>query len=173
MQKITQNPKDIDAAAHPIEGEETLARLLCSPLYFNEKSKKTNPDAFDLRILPSGSLEEYVSLARIQKFVSDEEFNEYLATTGYKIWDDKQNDNNKYYGYGLFNCKEAREVHEMIEINPLTGKNKSHVGLFYKHSSGGYYCGPLPKTDPTILEVLSDMADLLDVRKAPDRLTTK
>lgn len=170
---ITQKPKVIDVTANPIDDGETLARLLCSPLYFDETSKIVNLDAFDLRRLPSGDLEEYVSLARIQNFDSKEGFNEYLATKGYEIWDDKQNDNNKYYGYGRFNCKEAREVHEMIVINPLIGKNKSHVGLFYKHSSGGYYCGPLPKEDPTVLEVLHDLSSLLEVQKAPDRIVTK
>lgn len=164
---IIHESKDIDKTGNPIDDGENLVRLLCSPLYFNEVSNKVNPDAFDLRILPSGDLEEYVSLARIRNFLSDEKFNNYLSTKGYNIWDDKLNDENKYYGYGIFNCKDARDVHEMIEINPLIGRNKAHVGLFYKHSLGGYYCGPLPKTDLTILEVLSDMADLLDVHEAP------
>lgn len=164
--------KIIDWETDSIGDDETLVRLLCSPLYFNEELKTVNADAFDLRVLKSGKNEEYVSLARIQAFEGEEKFDEYLATRGYKIWDDKA-DENYYYGYGTFNCKDAKEVHSMIEINPLLCKDKSHIGLFYKHPSGGYYLGPLPKTNPEILEVLSDLADLLKVKKAPKRLATR
>lgn len=163
----------IDRKANPIGNDETLVRLLCSPRYFNMEVNSVNIDAFDLRILKSGDLEEFVSLARIKAFSNDNELSKYLATRGYKIWDDKPKDENNYYGYGIFNCKDAKEVHSMIEINPLIGNDKTHIGLFYRHPSGGYYCGPLPKTDIEILEVLSDLADLLRVEKAPERLAKK
>lgn len=162
--------KEIDREAQPIGDKEKLIRLLCSPRYFNETLHLVNIDAFDLRVLPSGALEEYVSLARISAFSSEGELVKYLSTQGYKMWTDKPQDENDYYGYGTFNSQDAREVHSMIEINPLTGKNKTHIGLFYKHPMGGYYRGPLPKSNPEILEVLSDLADLLEVEKAPVRL---
>lgn len=165
--------KIIDGNTEPIGNDESLVRLLCTPLYFNKELKTVNADAFDLRVLKSGDNEEYVSLARVKAFVSEEKFDEYLATRGYRIWDDNVTNENNYYGYGVFNCKDAKEVHSMIEINPLLCKDKSHVGLFYKHPLGGYYCGPLPKTNPEILEVLSDLADLIKVKEAPKRLATK
>lgn len=170
---VIAESKDIDKNADPIEDKETLLRLLCSPQYFNEETNQVSLDAFDLRIFQNGDLEEFVSLARISSFSSQEEFDKYLSTRGYKIWDDKPNDENSYYGYGTFNCKDAREVHAMIEINPLKGKDKTHIGLFYKHPSGGYYCGPLPKTDLEILDVLSELTDQLKVEKAPKRFVIR
>lgn len=159
----------IDSSAEPIGNEETLLRLLCSPSYYNEEHGIVNADAFDLRVLKGGSLEEYVSLARLSCFGSLEEYQQYLSTAGYRIWDDKEEAEDHYYGYGIFNCADAREVHQMVEINPLVRGKKSHVGLFYKAPQGGYYCGPLPKDNVEVLEVLSDLADLLSVTVAPPR----
>lgn len=170
---LIPDSEDIDRSAEPIGNEEALVRLLCSPCYFNVELNIVNIDAFDLRTLQNGTLEEFVSLARINAFSSEKKLEEFLATKGYKIWDDKPNVEDGYYGYGIFNCRDAREVHSMIEINPLIGQNKKHIGLFYKHPSGGYYRGPLPKTDHEILEVLSDLANLLIVQKAPVRLKTR
>lgn len=161
--------KCIDSTADSIGNEETLLRLLCSPSYYDEENNIVNVDAFDLRVLKGGSLEEYVSLARLSCFGSDEEYQQYLSTIGYGLWDDKEDSEDHYYGYGIFNCVDAREVHQMVEINPLVRGKKSHVGLFYKAPGGGYYCGPLPKDNVEVLEVLSDLADLLSVTVAPDR----
>ena len=160
----------INLECDSIKDDETLIRLLCSPLFYNKETNIVNIDAFDLRMFKSGKLEKYVSLARPSCFESEDALSKYLSEKGYVIWDDKKNEENFYSAYGLFNCKEAREVHEMIEINPLIGTDITHIGLFYKNSDGGYYCGPLPKTDnPDILEVLSDLADLLEVKLAPSR----
>lgn len=159
----------IDSTADPIGNEETLLRLLCSPSYYNEEHNIVNADTFDLRVLKSGALEEYVSLARLSCFASQEEYKEYLSSFGYKMWDDRADVEEHYYGYGIFNCADAREVHQMVEINPLSKGKKSHVGLFYKAPQGGYYCGPLPKDNVEVLEMLSDLADLLSVTVAPSR----
>lgn len=160
--------KKIDSEGIPVSDKETLIRLLCSPQYYNEDMNIVNPDAFDLRILNSGDYECFVSLGRVNGFQSQDDVDWYLSSMGYKIWDDKCDSENHYYGYGTFECGDAREVHNMIEIHPLTG-SKSHIGLFYRHPDGGFYSGPLPKSDPEILEMLSDLSDLLDVKKAPTR----
>lgn len=155
--------KQIDSTAESIKNEETLVRLLCSPSYYDEKTGLVNPDAFDLRILPSGKPEEYVSLQRLKMCPSGDEMNQKFCHLGHIIWDEKGG-NDCFWGYGDFNCGDAREVHEMVEINPLKGHDKSHIGLCYKHPKGGYYVGPLPKSEnDNLLEILSDLADLLSV----------
>lgn len=142
-----------------IEGNEQLIRLLCSPSFYDKEKNQINPDTFDLRKLPSGTPEEYVSLGRVKYFETPEKKANYI-NLGIKIhWPN----GNTFSAYGEFNCEDAREVHEMIEISPLKSDNKSHVGLFYANPKGGYYKGPLPKTDPEILEVLMDLADLLKI----------
>lgn len=64
--------------SNSIENSETLLRLLCSPQYYNEELNIVNPDAFDLRMLPSGKPESFVSLGRKKYLVTDEEFNKYI-----------------------------------------------------------------------------------------------
>lgn len=158
----------IDPNALPVNDDETLIRLLCSPLYYDAENDLVNNDAFDLRILKSGKLETYVSLARLKMFSSQDEINQYLSSAGYKMWDDKDDCEQNYYGYGVFNCGDAREVHDMIEVNPVNEGAPSHIGLFYKDDNGSYFKGPLPKNE-IINEVLSDLAELLEVKKAPQR----
>lgn len=160
----------MNAGLDSISDAEELLRLLSSPSFYDEETNLVTVDAFDLRVLKGGKREDYASLARLKCFLSEEDLAGYLSSVGYKIWDDKKDEDNHYYGYGVFNCGDAREVHEMIEIKPLSNSAPTHVGLFYKKSDGSYYCGPLPKTDPDILEVLSDLASLLKVSKAPERV---
>lgn len=142
-----------------IENSETLLRLLCSPLYFNEVLGIVNPDAFDLRMLPSGELEDFVSLGRKKYFDTEEKFNNYIQF-GHRITWPVFNPPNQYTAYGEFNCEDAKEVNQMVKIQLL---NKGHVGLYYVKQDGEYYKGPLPKTDPEILDMLTNLADLLNV----------
>ena len=144
-----------------IENSETLLRLLCSPLYFNEVLGIVNPDAFDLRTLPSGELEDFVSLGRKKYFDTEEKFNNYIQL-GYQITWPAFNPPNQYTAYGEFNCGDAREVNQMVKIQLL---KKEHVGLYYVKQDGENYKGPLPKTDPEILDMLTDLADLLNVTR--------
>ena len=164
-QQYISESAQIDNTTKQIDDSETLTRLLCSPWYYNELLGIVNPDAFDLRIQNSGDYEEYVSLVRPRCLQSQEDLESFLSNMGRRIWDNKPQDPNHYIGYGNFICSDAREVHEMIEIYPLIKGSDTHIGLFYRHPKGGYYCGPLPKTDPEILEMLTDLADLLEVTK--------
>lgn len=77
---VIKEPAEIDRNSDLIDDEERLLRLLCSPKYFNKELNLVNADAFDLRTLRDGELEEYVSLARIKAFRSEEKFEKYLET---------------------------------------------------------------------------------------------
>lgn len=155
---------NIDFDAEEIAGEEQLARLLCSPQYYDTERNIVNNDAFDLRILKSGVKEQFVSLGRLKFMPTEKDLDAYL-TLGERIkWPD-HDPKNVFSAYGEFNCGDAREVHDMVRIHPLKGDNKKHIGLFYAKHDGGYFEGPLPKTDTDVLEVLSDLADLVSVRQ--------
>lgn len=147
-----------------IDNTETLLRLLCSPQFYNEVLDIVNPDAFDLRMLPSGQPEDYVSLGRKIYLDTEEEFNKYIQL-GHRIKWPAFNPPNQYTAYGAFNYEDAREVHQMVEIKTLEKGPAWHVGLYYTKPNGEHYTGPLPKTDPEILEMLSDLADLLVVTR--------
>lgn len=147
-----------------IDNSETLLRLLCSPQYYNEALDIVNPDAFDLRVLPSGTLEDFVSLGRKKYLDTEEKFNNYIQF-GYRIKWPAFNPPNQYIAYGEFNCKDAREVNEMVKIQSLDRGHEWHVGLYYVKKNGEYYKGPLPKIDPEILDVLTSLADLLNVTR--------
>lgn len=147
-----------------IENSETLLRLLCSPQYYDETLDIVNPDAFDLRILPSGHPEDFVSLGRKIYLDTKEKLNDYIDL-GHRIKWPSFNPPNQYTAFGEFNCEDAREVHPMVDIKTLKKGPSWHVGLYYAKSDGGHYTGPLPKTDPEILEMLSDLADLLVVTR--------
>ncbi|MCQ2082450.1 MAG: hypothetical protein MJZ11_12400 [Lachnospiraceae bacterium] len=159
MSKTQQKP---NLSLPLICSEESLIRLLCSPWYYDENKKCVNPDAFDLRVLQSG-LEEFVSLGRFTGFENETDIKEFLFGLGPKIW--KKDNSNSYWGYGTFKCGDALEVNDKIEIHPLQNSKSHHVGMFYKKSDNEYYRGPLPKDDIEILEMLSDLADLLEVVK--------
>lgn len=147
-----------------IENSETLLRLLCSPQYYNEALNVVNPDAFDLRMLSSDRPEDYVSLGRKIYLDAEESIDDYIQF-GYRIKWPVFNPPNQYTAYGEFNCEDAREVHQMVEIKTLKKGPAWHVGLYYAKPNGEYYAGPLPKTDPEILDVLSSLADLLTVTR--------
>ena len=148
---------EIDYNGEKVLDDETLIRLLCSPLFYNEQTHQVNLDAFDLRMLGKRP-ETYVSLGRKKEFDTETQFNTFLQK-GFLIWNPKKKD--KYYGYGEFLCTDALSVSKRIEINPLKGNDKSHIGMFYAKDENNYYSGPLPKNDPEILEMLSDLAAIL------------
>ena len=150
--------------SNSIENPETLLRLLCSPQYYNEELNIVNPDAFDLRMLPSGKPESFVSLGRKKYLATDEEFNKYIDL-GRRIHWPVSTPANQFTAYGEFNCEDAREVHQMIQIKALDKSNAWHIGLYYYKQNDECYEGPLPKTDPGILEMLSDLSDLLVVTR--------
>lgn len=154
--------KEIDTSTGCVDGTVSLIRLLCTPLYYNEMTRQVNPDAFDLRLTGKNhdQKETFVSLIRRDKFDDDESFLSALEV-GYVIWDKKPWETNRYYGYGTFVCQEALAVNDMIEIWPLLQSKEYHVGMFYAKSDDEYYSGPLPKDNPDILEMLSDLADLI------------
>lgn len=164
--------KLIDYTGESVAESELLVRLLCSPLYYNEATNQVNPDAFDLRLLgpQRDKKEQYVSLIRREKCIDEDDFCSALEV-GYDIWDKKTWEDNSYYGYGTFVCKDALSVNDIIEIWPLAKSKEHHVGMFYAKSSDEYYEGPLPKDDPEILEMLVDLSDLIadTIEKAPER----
>ncbi len=156
--------KSIDySPENSIPDSELLVRLLCTPLYYNKETQQVNPDAFDLRLLGADKSkgEEYVSL--ISKINCDDStFESELLQLGYKIWDSKSNESNRYCGYGSFLCGIARGISDKIEIMPLNGPNERHRGLFYVKNDDEYYKGPLPKDDPKIVNMLSLLAEMLE-----------
>ena len=163
--------KKIDKTAEAIGGGECLIRLLCTPLYYDEMTHQVNPDAFDLRLLGKNQeqKEYFVSLFRKGKFADEDSFLSALHV-GYDIWDKKPWETNSFFGYGTFVCQDALDVNSMIEIWPLLGSDV-HIGMFYAKSDDEYYSGPLPKDNPEILEMLTDLADLITdtVEKAPEK----
>ena len=164
--KNNKRHSSIDIKAPAVGNDETLLRLLCSPQYYDEELDIVNADAFDLRMLGKNKdiPEEYVSLGRSKYLTTDEEFKEYLSF-GDKIKWPEHKPQNVFSAYGKFMCSDAIEVHDMVEIHPLVKSKLYHIGLFYNKMDGSYYKGPLPKTNPDVLEVLGDLASLLEVSK--------
>lgn len=142
-----------------VENQEDLIRLLCTPDYYNEEIGMVTPDAFDLRNLGKRGPESYVSLGRCKYLDTQEKLEKYLKL-GDIIWRQHAKQKNTYYGYGIFCCQDAREVHDMVEINPVEEGGPEHIGLFYKKPEGGYYSGPLPKTEE-VIEMLGDLASIV------------
>lgn len=166
-----RSDKKIDPQGNPVEGEEVLIRLLCSPLQYDKETQQVSIDAFDLRMMgpKHDNPEHFASLGRNSAFPDEEEFQEYLQK-GYSIWDDKDWEENEYYGHGAFLCKDALATSNMVEIHPLKGATQ-HLGMFYAKSEDEYYKGPLPKGQLEIFEMLSDLAGLISgtVSIAPAR----
>lgn len=164
--------KRIDYSADHITDDEVIIRLLCSPLYYDETTGQVNIDAFDLRMM--GRLqdqpEHFASIGRENKFQDDDEKQRYLQF-GYAVWDDKEWNHNRYYGYGTLLASQARAVSRKIELWPLVGSPAYHAGIFYADSDDDYFKGPLPKNDPEILEMLSGLAALIEdnIHVAPSR----
>lgn len=165
--------KEIDYKAEHIGGEEHMIRLLCSPLYYDKDTHIVSAEAFNLRLLgkDKSKPETYASLGR-RKLLEEEGILDDFLQRGYKIWDDKTWETNRYAGHGTFQCSEAININpKRIEINPLTDSDKGHVGLFYVKSENDYYKGPLPVEEAEISEMLSDLANLISdaIVSAPPR----
>ena len=162
--------KKIDYLSERIADDEVLLRLLCSPLYYDETTGQVNVDAFDLRMMgrTQDQPEHFASVGRDSKFKDDEERQHYIQL-GYSIWNDKDWESNTYYGYGTFVAGEARAINNRIELWPLQNSAPYHIGLFYAASCDEYFKGPLPKEDPEILAMLSDLAELIEktIQKVP------
>lgn len=82
---------------HICEGE-TVARLLSSPLFYDEKTQQVNIEAFNLRTFPNGEEETYISLSRLSYIDK-----KHLDKKGKYIF--KKTDG-KYVGYGTFQPKD-------------------------------------------------------------------
>jgi len=166
-----RNDKKIDPQGTPVEGDEVLIRLLCSPLQYDKDTRQVSIDAFDLRMMGKNhdNPEHFASLGRRTAFTDEDEFQEYLQK-GYSIWDDKDWEVNEYYGYGTFLCKDALDVSGMVGIHPLKGVAQ-HIGMFFAKNEDEYYKGPLPKENLEVFEMLSDLAGLISdtVTVAPAR----
>ena len=155
--------KKIDYDAEAIGDGETMIRLLCSPLYYDRETHIVSAEAFNLRMMGRNQTEheQYASLGRKPVLEEEGHLEDYLQL-GYQVWDNKEWEVNEYAGYGTFVCDEARKVKpSRIEINPLVGGNKGHVGLFYVKSDEEYFKGPLPKDQAEILEMLGELSRLI------------
>jgi len=157
-----RSDKKIDSQGKPVDDDEILIRLLCSPLQYDKETKQVSIDAFDLRMMGKNhdNLEHFASLGRKVAIEDEDEFQEYLQK-GYSIWNDKEWEENEYYGYGTFRCKDALATNDMVEIHPLTGAAQ-HIGMYYAKNEDEYYKGPLPKENLEVFEMLSDLADLIN-----------
>jgi len=147
-------------AKKAVDGAEVLVRLLNSPLMYDAIKGQVTPDAFDLRCFSNGKNEEYLSLGRMSKFLLESDFKKYLRQ-GYNIFDKKKRGN--FIGYGTFKYSEALRIsNNSVEVNPLLNSPEYHVGMFYKNEQGGYYEGSLKKKNMEMVELLKDLADLLE-----------
>lgn len=157
-----RSDKKIDPQGCPVEGDEILYRMLCSPLQYDRETLQVSIDAFDLRMMGENhdNPEHFASLGRESSFADEDEFMKFLQK-GYSIWDDKEWEENEFYGYGSFCCKDALATNEMVEIHPLKGAAQ-HIGMFFAKNEDEYYKGPLPKDKLEILEMLSDLAGLIN-----------
>lgn len=167
-----RSDKKIDQQGTPVDGDEILIRMLCSPLQYDKETQQVSIDAFDLRMMGPAhdNPEHYASLGRRSTIGDENKLQEYLQK-GYSIWDDKDWEENDYYGYGTFLCKDAHDTSTMIEIHPLKGAAQ-HIGMFYAKDDNEYYKGPLPKDQLDVFEMLSDLAELISdtMVVAPARL---
>jgi len=165
----------IDNSASPVMGGDLLIRLLCSPLYYDKETHIVSAEAFNLRMMGKDKTdkEQFASLGHKGNLDAEGKYNDYLQL-GYRIWDDKAWEPNEYAGYGTFKCEDVRNVNpERVEIHPVVGGNKGHVGLFYAKDENEYFKGPLPIEEPDILEMLNDLSALISdtIVQAPDRET--
>ena len=163
----------IDYAAEPIGGEELMIRLLCSPLYYDKATHIVSAEAFNLRMMgkEANTPEPYASLGRKKVLEAEGTLDGYLQV-GYKVWNDKAWETNEYAGYGTFLCADALKVNpKRIEINPLCGGQKGHVGMFFVKSDTEYFKGPLPMEDAEIAEMLGDLSALIadNIAPAPEK----
>lgn len=164
--------KKIDPQGTSLDGDEILIRLLCSPLQYDKATRQVSIDAFDLRMMGKNhdNPEHFASLGRRSAIGDEDEFLEYLQK-GYSIWNDKDWEENEYFGHGSFLCKDALATSDMVEIHPLKGVAQ-HVGMFYAKDEDEFYKGPLPKDNLEVFEMLSDLAGLISdtVIVAPVRI---
>lgn len=158
---------EINDKADPIADEEKLTRLLCSPLYYNKELGIVNIDTFDLRMVGKNKdvPETYVSLGRCGFINTPELIENYIQFASNHIKWPQSNPKNKFTAFANFLCQKAKEINDIIEIHPLVGNDPKHIGLFYRKKDSTYYEGPLPKTDPEILEILMDLTSIVEVEE--------
>lgn len=160
---MKRNNKHIDHHANPLAKEEMMIRLLCSPLYYDKTTRIVSAEAFNLRMMGRKKTEpeQFASLGHKEQLEAAGKLEDYYQL-GYKVWDDKSWEDNEYAGYGTFRCGDACRVNpQRIEIHPLIGDNKGHIGLFYVKSDEEYFRGPLPMDDDEIVEMLSDLSNMI------------
>ena len=65
----------------------------------------------------------------------------------------------------------AKTISNRIEIWPLKNSAAYHVGMCYAESDETYFKGPLPKDNPEILLMLSELSEMIEdsIIKAPIR----
>ena len=163
--------KKIDYSASSVTNDEVLIRLLCSPLYYDEVTGQVSIDAFDLRMMgqKGNQPEHFASIGRDSNFVDNTERLHYLQA-GYSVWDGKEWNPNSY----LFFAGQVKAISKRIELWPLKQSAAYHIGLFYAASEDTFFKEPLPKDNPEILLMLSELAELIEdnIHKAPPRPTT-
>jgi hypothetical protein len=169
-----RNCKEIDYKAEPIKKGDLLIRLLCSPLYYDKITHIVSAEAFNLRMMGKDKTvkEQYASLGHKENLEKEGKCEGFLQI-GYHVCDDKEWEENEYSAFGIFRCEDACKVNpNCVEIHPLLGDNKGHVGLFYAKDENEYYKGPLPTNDVEILEMLNDLSALIadTITQAPERI---
>ncbi len=113
---------DISFSKPLIDEDESIARLLSSPLFYDETTKQVNIDAFNLRTFSNGEKETYLSLARLN-YINKK----HLDKKGKYIFKKSES---KYIGYGTFQPKNLHSI-EATRIFPVKSGNDEHCGLFY------------------------------------------
>lgn len=102
--------------------DEIIARLLSSPLFYDEETGQINMEAFNLRTYSNGEKESYLSLSRLS-FIDKK----HLDKKGKYIFKKTEG---KYVGYGTFQPKDIFPIKE-VRIFPVKTGSKEHCGLFY------------------------------------------
>lgn len=103
--------------------DEIIARLLSSPLFYDEETGQINMEAFNLRTYSNGEKESYLSLSRLT-FIDKK----HLAKKGKYIFKKTEG---KYVGYGTFQPKDIFSIEEEVRIFPVKTGSNEHCGLFY------------------------------------------
>lgn len=102
--------------------DEIIARLLSSPLFYDEQTGQVNMEAFNLRTFSNGEKESYLSLSRLA-FIDKK----HLDKKGKYIF--KKTEGN-YIGYGSLQPKDIVSIKE-VRLFPVKSGGFEHCGLFY------------------------------------------
>lgn len=113
---------EISFSKPPIREDEIVARLLASPLFYDEETQQVNIEAFNLRTFSNGEKESYLSLSRLT-YIDKLHLNK-KGKYIFKKTDDK------YIGYGVFKPKDILELDE-TRVFPVKSGTAEHCGLFY------------------------------------------